>query len=149
MAEPTPPAAPPVRTQKMYDAATGAAFDVPLSQVGQAYTSKRLSFLEGQKIQVERPDGTIDEVDASMADRLFSSAEMAGTALSTPGALREQQLEQAYGGVGGGALAFGSRALSSATLGLSDAAVTGAADFVGRVRKAMAQEAAQQREAAE
>jgi hypothetical protein len=126
----------------MYDAATGAAFDVPLSQVGQAYTSKRLSFLEGQKIQVEKPDGTIDEVDASMADRLFSSAEMAGTALSTPGALREQQLDQTYGGVGGGALAFGSRALSSATLGLSDAAVTGAADFIGRgdaVREALAE----------
>lgn len=131
MAEPNAPPPPaPEKTQKMYDRATGAAYDVPLSQVREAYTSRRLSFLEGQKIQVAGADGKIDEVDASEADKLFSSAASAGSSLSTPGALREQQLQDSYGGVGGGALAFGSRALSSATLGLSDAAITGAADFV-------------------
>lgn len=74
-----------------------------------------------QQVPVVGPDGAVGTV--AKAD--LRQAIAAGATLATPEDVRKERMEAEYGGLGGGAAAFGLGALRGASLGLSDPLIAG------------------------
>lgn len=111
------------QTVTMYDPSTGAAMPVPVDQVGDAYRSGKATFAEGQDVPVLGVDGRVTVMKGAEAGAYLRSVEGAMTGAASQQQLRQQQVQDEFGGVGGQLAAAGLGALRGASVGLSDAAL--------------------------
>lgn len=116
-------AGPAQQTVTMYRPDTGEAVQVDASQAGALFREGRATFAADQDVPVVGPDGRVTTIKGAQAADFFTSAEGLVGGAAGQQALRQQQLQDEFGGVGGtlGAGALG--ALRGATLGLSDVAL--------------------------
>lgn len=110
-------------TVTMYGA-DGAPVQVPAAQVGDAYRSGQATFAADQDVPVVGEDGRIAILKGADAAAYLQTAQGGIGGVASGEQLRQQQLQDEYGGVGGQALAAGAGVLRGVVpLGLSDQAL--------------------------
>lgn len=111
-------------TLTMYDPATGAPVVVAANQAGELFRSGKATFAADQDVPIKGADGRIEVLKGSEAGTFFQSRESyLSSGVASQQALRQQQAQDEFGGVGGTVAAAGLGALRGATVGLSDAAL--------------------------
>lgn len=108
----------------MYDPATGAPVQVDAAQAGALFREGKATFAADQDVPVMGADGKVRIIKGADAGAFFSSSEGLATGAASGQQLREQQLQDEFGGVGGTLGAALTGAARGATLGLSDLALT-------------------------
>lgn len=104
--------------------ADGAPIEVPPEQVGAAYRSGQATFANDQDVPVRGEDGRVVVMKGAAAAAYLQTVEGAIDGVASGEQLRQQQLQDEYGGVGGQALAAGAGVLRGVIpLGGSDAAL--------------------------
>lgn len=110
----------------MYDPSTGAAVQVDPRQAGELFRSGKATFAADQDVPVVGAGGRIQVLKGAQAGEFFQSRDSYLTQGATSaGALKQQQLQDEFGGVGGQLGTVAAGAARGASLGLSDAALTG------------------------
>lgn len=110
----------------LYDAVTGAPIQADATTAGELVRAGKAGFKTDQTVDIVDQAGQLQKMSGADAAAYLGSAEakFGGGGVATATAVRHQQLEQQYGGLGGGALAALAGAGRGATLGLSDLALT-------------------------
>ena len=85
----------------MYDPATGKPVVVDSAQAGALFREGRATFAADQDVPVMGTDGKVRVIKGADAGAFFSSAEGLATGAASGQQLREQQLQDEFGGVGG------------------------------------------------
>lgn len=107
---------------KLFDPQAGAPLSLPADQISRAVASGKATFMKGDKIPVVTPDGETGEIPAEEAQTHFQQG-FQYEPLDSQAARAEKH---EYGDGSGNELkAFAAGAARGATLGLSDAAMTG------------------------
>ncbi len=107
----------------------GQTVSVPDDKVGEAVASGQYGVPKGANVKVIGDTGQVGSLSADDAVKAFQ----AGTVkrLATNEEFHAAEVENKYGGVGGAGLATAAGLARGATVGLSDAAVTGVAGLAG------------------
>lgn len=108
----------------MYDPQTGVPVQVAASDAGALFREGKATFAADQDVPVLGADGRVQVLKGAQAGAYFTSAAGLAGGASSGTALREQQLQDEFGGVGGQAKALAAGVARGASLGLSDAALT-------------------------
>jgi hypothetical protein len=107
----------------------GETVPVPDHEVAAAVASGQYGIPKGANVPVVNEAGTVGSLSADQAVEAFQSGKR--LRIASPEEFRKAEVENQYGGVGGGALAAGAGALRGATAGLSDVAATQLAGAFG------------------
>lgn len=110
-------------TITMYDPSTGAPVEIKSNQAGEAYRSGLATFAADQDVPMMGADGRVTVMKGAEAGAYLSSVEGLMTGAATQQALRQQQLQDEFGGLGGQAKALAAGAARGLSFGLSDAAL--------------------------
>jgi hypothetical protein len=112
---------------QLYDAQTGAPITADAATAADLVRSGKAGFLADQKVAIQDQTGATRELSGTDAAAYLSSAEarFGGGGVGDAAVLQKQRQQEAFGGVGGAALAAVTGGLRGATLGLSDLALTG------------------------
>lgn len=108
----------------MYDPQTGAPVQVDAARAGALFREGKATFAADQDVPVIGADGKIRTIKGADAGAFFTSAEGLAGGAASEGALRNQKLQEEFGGVGGQLGAALEGAARGASLGLSDAILT-------------------------
>ena len=109
----------------MYDPATGAPVQVDAAQAGALFREGKATFAADQDVPIMGADGKVRVIKGADAGAFFASAEGLATGAASGQQLREQQLQEEFGGVGGTLGAAAAGVARGASMGLSDAILTG------------------------
>jgi hypothetical protein len=107
---------------KLFDPKTGAPLSLPDSDISRAVASGKATFMKGEKIPVVTPDGETGEIPAEEAQAHFNQGYQYEPLDSQAARAEKHEFGD---GTGNEIKAFAAGAARGATLGLSDAALTG------------------------